>query len=104
MASAIAVPSAAMQRRIASHLENGITPSVRGNRVMLKDVVLIKANGERAPAASEAERQASQRNIDLNIALWDANRATEYRGSQIVAYDRSGQGHTVARKYRGEQS
>ena len=103
MASAIAVPSAAMQRRIASHLENGITPSVRGNRAMLKDVVLIKANGERAPAAAEAERQATALGINLDMSFWNTNRATDPRGNQIFAFDRSGQGHTIVRKYRGER-
>ena len=103
MVSAIAVPSAAMQRRITSHLENGITPSVRGNRVMLKDIVLIKANGERAPAATEAERQAAQRNISLNIAFWDKEAATERKGNQILAYDTSGRKHMVARRYRDER-
>ena len=82
MASAIAVPSAAMQRRITSHLDNGITPSVRGNRVMLKDVVLIKATGERAPAAAEAERQAAQRNISLNIALGTKKRPPSARATK----------------------
>ena len=80
MESALAVPSAATQRRIASHLDSGITPSVRGNRVVLKGVVLVKANGERAPAAAEAERQAAQRNISWNIALWGHRSGNRVQG------------------------
>ena len=92
-----------MQRRIASHLENGITPSVRGNRVMLKDIVLTKASGERTPAAAEAERQATALGVNLNMSFWNTNRATDPRGNQIFAFDQSGQGHTIVRKYRGER-
>ena len=104
MASAIAVPSAAMQRRIASHLDAGVTPSVRGNRVMLRDIVLVRATGDRAPAAAEAERQAAALGINLDISFWNRERqALNTTADSVIAYDRSGIGHTVSRKYRGQR-
>ena len=72
-----AMTNAAMQRRISTHLDAGITPSVRGNRIMLKDIVLVKANGQHSPAAVEAQRQAAQRGIDLDLAFWNTDRATD---------------------------
>ena len=91
--------SNAMQRRIAAHLAAGETPSVRGNRVVLKDVVLVRATGDRTPAAAEAERQATALGVNLNMAFWDTSRATTYTSTnRITAYDRSGTGHTVSRR------
>ena len=87
-----------MQRRIAAHLAAGVSPSVRGNRVMLQDVVLVRATGDRAPAAAEAERQAEALGINLNMSFWDNERATIYRGNSVIAYDQSGLGHTVSRR------
>ena len=69
---------------------------------MHKDVVLIRANGERAPAASEAERQAATRGIKLDIAFWNSERGVDHRDNQILAYDKRGVGHTIARKVADE--
>jgi len=91
--------SEAMHRRISAHLDAGATPTIRGKRVMLKDTVRIKANGDCAPATAEADQPATQRNIDLNISFWNTSRATEHKRNQIFAYERSGQGHTIARMY-----
>ena len=84
--------NAAMQRRISAHLDAGITPSAKGNRILLKDMVHVKANGQHSLAAVEAERQAAQRGVNLDLAYWNTNRATDHRKNQIIAYDRSGQG------------
>ena len=51
--------SAALARRIASHLASGQQPSISGRRVVLRDVVLVRANGSEAPAAEEVRRQAT---------------------------------------------
>ena len=69
---------------------------------MLKDVVLIRANGERAPAASEAERQATTRGIRLDIAFWNSEREVHHRDNRIISYDKQGVGHTIARKVKDE--
>ena len=90
--------SNAIQRRIAAHLAAGVTPSVRGNRVVLQDVVLVRATGDRAPAAAEAERQSEELGINLKMSFWDNERATTYRGNSVIAYDQSGLGHTVSRR------
>ena len=94
----IMATSAAMQRRIASHLAAGVTPSVCGNRVVLQDIVLVRATGDRTPAAAEAQRQAEALGINLNMSFWDNQRATTYRGNSVIAYDQSGIGHTVTRR------
>ena len=65
----IMATSAAMQRRIASHLAAGVTPSVCGNRVVLQDIVLVRATGDRTPAAAEAQRQAEALGINLNMSF-----------------------------------
>ena len=95
--------SLAMQRRIANHLNAGIVPNIQGNRVVLQDVTLVRADGTRAPAAAEADRQATALGINLNMSFWDSQAATERRGNQIIAYDRSGLAHTVARRMRGQR-
>ena len=95
--------SAALRRRISRHMEAGVEPSVRGNRVFLRDIVLVKANGERTPAAAEALSQAAARGVDLNLGFWDTQAATQRRGNNVIAFDRAGRGHTVARRQRGQQ-
>ena len=98
-----AAMSNALRRRITSHLDAGIEPSVRGNRVFLQDVVLVKAGGERTPAAAEVLAQAAARGVDLNLNFWDSQAATQRRGNNVIAFDRAGRGHTVARRQQGRQ-
>ena len=74
--------SNAMQRRIAAHLAAGVTPSVRGNRVMLQDVVLVRATGDRAPAAAEARRQADELGINLNMSFLGQSARHDIQGQQ----------------------
>ena len=69
---------------------------------MLKGVVLIRANGERTPAALEAERQATTRGMRLDIAFWNSEREVDHRDDRIIAYDKQGVGHTIARKANDE--
>ena len=90
--------SNAMQRRIAAHLAAGVTPSVRVNRVVLQDIILVRATGDRAPAAAEAQRQAEELGINLNMSFWDNERMTAYRGNSVIAFDQSGHEHTVSRR------
>ena len=46
------------------HLEAGVEPTLKGRRAVLKDVVLVKANGRETPVVEEARRLVP--NIDLS--------------------------------------
>ena len=73
-------------------MEAGIQPSLKGRRVVLKDVVLVRADGSEAPVAQEARRLKP--NIDLSFWSGEAER----HENRVFAYDREGQKHTVQRK------
>ena len=95
--------SAAMRRRITNHLDAGFLPSAKGNRVVLRDISLVQANGTETPAATEVRLQAASRGIPINLAFWDVNTATTTQGNQTFAYDIAGNRHIVARKRLGER-
>ena len=95
--------SAAMRRRITNHLDAGFLPSVKGNRVVLRDISLMQANGTETPAATEVRLQAASRGIPINLAFWDTNTAAVTQGNQTFAYDIAGNRHIVARKRLGER-
>ena len=48
------------------HIEAGVQPSLKGRRVVLKDVVLVKADGRETPAAKEARRLRPT----INLIFW----------------------------------
>ena len=52
-----------LQERVRKHLEEGVSPSLKGRRAVLKDVVLVRADGRETPVAIEARRLKP--NIDL---------------------------------------
>ena len=58
--------SGALKERVHRHLEEGISPSLKGKRVVLKDVVLVRANGTETPVAQEARRLKP----DINLGFW----------------------------------
>ena len=95
--------SAAMRRRITNHLDAGFLPSVKGNRVVLRDISLMQTNGTETPAATVVRLQAASRGIPINLAFWDVNTATTTQGNQTFAYDVAGNRHIVARKRLGER-
>ena len=95
--------SAAMRRRITNHLDAGFLPSVKGNRVVLRDISLMQANGTETPAAKEVRLQAASRGIPINLDFWDMNTAAVTQGNQTFAYDIAGNRHIVARKRLGER-
>ena len=70
------------------HLEAGVQQPLKSRRAVLKDAVLVKADGRATPAAQEARRLKP--NIDLSY--WSGDRATDNRA---LAYDREGGKHTV---------
>ena len=95
--------SAAMRRRITNHLDAGFLPSVKGNRVVLRDISLVQANGTETHAANEVRLQAASRGIPINLACWDTNTAAVTQGNQTFAYDIAGNRHIVARQRLGER-
>ena len=88
--------SGALKERVRRHLEEGISPSLKGRRVVLKDVVLVRANGTETPVAQEARRLKP----DINLSFWSGE--TERQKNRVFAYDIEGGRHTVQRR-AGEQ-
>ena len=84
------------ERTRAKHIEEGISPSLKGRRVVLKDVVLVRANGTETPVAQEARRLKP----DINLSFWSGE--TERQKNRVFAYDIEGGKHTVQRR-AGEQ-
>ena len=95
--------SAAMRRRVSNHLDVGVLPSAKGNRVVLLDIVLEQANGTETPAANELRLQAASRGIPINLSFWDKDAATVTQGNRTFAYDIVGNSHIVARRRLGER-
>ena len=95
--------SAALARRIASHLASGQQPSINGRRVALRDVVLVRANGSEAPAAEEVRRQAAASGIPMDISFWDCNAAVERQGNRSYGFDIEGNKHLISQARRGQR-
>ena len=88
--------SEALKERVRKHLEAGGRPSVKGKRVFLKDVVLVRADGKETPVAQEARRLKP----NINLSYWSGE--TERQKNRVFAYDRDGNRHTVTQKKAGE--
>ena len=88
--------SGALKERVRKHIEEGISPSLKGRRVVLKDVVLVRANGTETPVAVEARRLKP----DINLSFWSGE--TERQKNRVFAYDIEGGRHTIQRR-AGEQ-
>ena len=58
--------SETLKQRVAVHLEAGVKPSLKGRRVVLKDVVLVRADGTETAAAAEARRLRP----NINLSFW----------------------------------
>ena len=94
--------SAAMRRRVSNHLDAGDMPSAKGNRVVLRDISLVQANGTQTPAANEVRLQVASRGITINLSFWDKDTATMTQGNRTFAYDIAGNSHIVAQRRLGE--
>ena len=55
-----------MKQRVAVHLEAGVKPSLKGRRIVLKDVVLVRADGTETAGAAEARRLRP----NINLSFW----------------------------------
>ena len=95
--------SAAMRRRVSNHLDAGYLPSAKGNRVVLRDISLVQANGTETPAANEVRLQAASRGIPINLSFWDKDTSTMTQGNRTFAYDIAGNSHIVVQRRGGER-
>ena len=98
----MATVSAAMRRRVSNHLDAGYLLSVKGNRVVLRDISLVQANGTETPAANEVRLQAASRGIPINLSFWEKDATTMTQGNRTFAYNMVGNSHIVARRRLGE--
>ena len=55
-----------LKERARKHLEAGAQPTLKGRRVVLKDVVLVKADGRETPVSQEARRLKP----NINLSFW----------------------------------
>ena len=58
--------SETLKQRVAVHLEAGVKPSLKGRRIVLKDVVLVRADGTETAGAAEARRLKP----NINLSFW----------------------------------
>ena len=82
--------------RVHKHLEAGVQPSLKGRRVVLKVVVLVRAGGRDTPVAQEARRLVPH----VDLSYWSGN--VEGQRDRVVAYDCEGKKHTVTQREAGE--
>ena len=93
--------SAPMARRISKHLDSGIQPTISGRSVVLRDVILVRASGQEAPAAEEARRQAAAAAVPTgdDEELSDANGTAPGTGNDRIQAEsvttRTGRIHQV---------
>ena len=80
------IMSEALKERVRRHLEAGLQPSLKGRRVVLKDVVLVRADGRETPVVEEARRLKP----NINLSYWSGE--TERQKNRVFAYDREGGG------------
>ena len=98
--------SIALSRRIGTLLDSGATVSLRRNNVVLRDVVLTRANGTGAPAANELRRQVASRGLDpanFSLERWDRGTGVEQVGNRTFAFDRDGNRHMLSRRRNGQR-
>ena len=60
------IMSETLKARVRKHLEAGVQPTLKGRRVVLKDVVLVRADGKETPVAQEARRLKP----NINLSFW----------------------------------
>ena len=80
------IMSEALKERVRRHLEAGLQPSLKGRRAVLKDVVLVRADGRETPVVEEARRLKP----NINLSYWSGE--TERQKNRVFAYDREGGG------------
>ena len=93
----------AMRRRIASALDAGQRPTLRGNNLRLGSIVLQRTDGRDAPALAEVAIQMRRRGIDTAGAFDTFPAATPVRrGHSTYATDALGVEHRLTRSANGQ--
>lgn len=98
--------SRALRTRIGTLLDSGATVSLRRNNLVLRDVVLTRANGTETPAAAELRLQVARRGLDpanFSLERWDRGTGVEQVGNSTFAFDRAGNRHMIARRRNGQR-
>ena len=98
--------SAALRNRIGTLLGGGATVSLRRNNLVLRDIVLTRANGTEAPAAAEMRLQVARRGLapaNFSLERWDRGAAVEQAGNRTFAVDRDGNRHLVSMRRNGQR-
>ena len=96
--------SAALARRIGGLLDGGATVSLRRNNLVLRDVVLTRADGRETPAAVEMRRQVGNRGLEpeaFSLDRWRRD-APEQAGNMTCARDRNNVRHMITRRRAGQ--
>ena len=98
--------SSGLRTRIATLLDSGANVSLRRSSLVLRDVVLTRANGTETPAATELRLQVARRGLDpapFSLERWNRAAAVQQEGNRTFAYDRGGNRHMVARQRNGQR-
>ena len=95
--------SVPLARRITRHLNAGIQPTISGRKVVLQDVILVRASGQEAPAAEELRRQAAARGNPVDISYWNRAAEVERQGNRIYGFDLSGNRHLIAQRRNNQR-
>ena len=98
--------SSGLRTRIATLPDSGANVSLRRSSLVLRDVVLSRANGTETPAATEMRLQVARRGLDpapFSLERWDREAAVEHAGDRTFAFDRDGQRHTITRRRNGQR-
>ena len=94
--------SAALSRRIANALSNGIRPALQKNNLRLGNIVLQKKDGKDTPAMREVIMQMNRLSLNT-VGIGDTFApGIVTRGSRTYATDLAGVERMIARRIRGE--
>ena len=94
--------SAALSRRIANALSNGIRPALQKNNLRLGNIVLQKKDGQDTPAMREVIRQMNRLSLNTNGIGDTFAPGIVTRGNRTYATDLAGVERMIARRIRGE--
>ena len=80
---------------ITQLLDSGLRPALKGNRLVLGKLVLVRADGEETKYADEA------RSAGVEVNFWE--RGTERRGNRVYGKDIAGNRHMLSHTKNGER-
>ena len=80
---------------ITQLLDSGLRPALKGNRLVLGKLVLVRADGEETKYADEA------RSAGVEVNFWE--RGTERRGNRVYGKDIAGNRYMLSHMKNGER-